>query len=171
MRDSPSTFSKTRGQFPTMDSELAAAMEPLNPNQESQDSLMHDSGYIHPYPNHTMSGYRTTGHHNMMPVSTSDFYVSENAHPFSTFQPSRHYRTVTPNSHQSTKKPHSKHSISAEYIPYIDKKHPPPDLAAMLHQLRAPNQPPQAVVTPVHKHSRPTANSSSHHIAYEEPGS
>lgn len=171
MRDSPSAFSKTRGQFPTMDSELAAAMEPLNPNQESQDSLMHDSGYIHAYPHHTMGGYRTTGHQNMMPVSASDYYVSENAHPFSTFQPSRHHR-IHQVPHQHRKQPNNRlhSSISAEYIPYIDKRHPPPDLARLLHQLRAPNQPPQAVVTPVHKHHRPTANNSTHHIAYEEPG-
>ena len=170
MRDSPSAFCKTKGQFPTMDSELAAAMEPLNPNQESQDSLMHDSGYVHAYPHHTMAGYRITGHHNI-PVSASDYYVSEHAHPFSTFQPTRHHRINNPPNQPYRKPTHKLNSsISAEYIPYIDKRHPPPDLAHLLHQLRAPNQPPQAVVTPVHKHRRPTANSSTHHLAYEEPG-
>lgn len=171
-RDSPSAFCRGKDKFPTMDSELAAAMEPLNPNQNSADSLAHDA-HPHQYTHHNVAsstGYRK-GRSNMMPMSTTaaDYYISEKAHPFSTFQPSRHNHRTGQQHHPFHSRSKPSHSISAEYIPYIDKTLPPPDLAHVLHQLRAPTQPPQAVVAPVHSHRRPMTDSSNDK-AYEEPG-
>ena len=142
-----------------MDSELAAAMEPLNPNQDSIDSLVSESR-PYQYSHHTVgpSGYSR--------VSPPQHYISDKAHPFSTFQPSRQQRVQQPANDRRAK---PSHSISAEFIPYLDRRMPPPDLAHVLHQLRAPTQPPQAVVNPVNSHRRPMANSQ-HHLAYEEPG-
>jgi len=149
------------------DAELAQALEPLNP--QSQDSLTTDSyGVPVSYSHHTMGPY-SRGH---VPASKSAYYMSD-AHPFSTFQPSRQHRLTprlgTPQlgTHQARKQP--PHSMSAEYIPRIDRSYPP-DITQLLHQLKAPSQrpppsshpplPPQAIITPVHTH-RPN---------YEEPG-
>ncbi|XP_067934763.1 leucine-rich repeats and immunoglobulin-like domains protein 2 isoform X2 [Watersipora subatra] len=159
-RESPSAFYKVAGRFPTMDSELAAAMEPLNPSQQSADSLSSEV-HPHPYSHHTVgaSGYARR--------ISPEYYAGEKAHPFSTFQPSKQtHRLQQTDSGRPIK---ASQSISAEYIPYIDKRMPPPDLAHVLHQLRAPTQPPQAVVNPVRAH-KPAAATSLKHLAYEEPG-
>lgn len=153
--------------MPTLDSELTSVLEPLNPNQESQDSLQTYQQY--PYQHYTMG---SAHHPRRMPVSASDYSIIQPAHPFSTFQPSKNrvkHEPLVYNT-QIGYRPSNNHSISAEQIPYIhNKRQPPPDLARVLHQLRAPTQPPQAVVTPVHQRRLHSA-SSAYGMQYEEPG-
>lgn len=162
-QDSQSYRSGSR--YQTVDSELANAMEPLNPGQESQESVSTDS-YGHAYTHHTMTGnvgYRLT---DRLAPSASHYHMSHSIHPFRTFQPTRHLaQPGVSGAASSRQKPTS--SISMDYIPHTERSRVPQDYTNT-HNSAMPTQPPHAVITPVHRTHHPSTLL--HNVPYEEPG-